>query len=311
MKIIIAGGTGFIGQALTRHFLENNHEVIIVGRSLKKINNVFSQKVIGITYEALNSKTIKSANLIINLAGANIGAKLWSDKQKQEIINSRVKITKKISTLCAKLGSASPFLLNASAIGVYGLQKCAAIGLPEAFDENTSIDFTKAHDFLSLVGRQWELATQVAKDAGVRVVNMRFGVVLAKNGGVLKQLRLPFLFFMGGRIGTGHQPFSWVTLTDLIRAVEFLINNKEISGPVNIVAPEAVTQTELAKTLGKVLHRPSFMFTPAWPIKLILGEMGDELLLRGQRVFPTVLKQHAFEFTFPDLEEALIEIYKK
>jgi uncharacterized protein (TIGR01777 family) len=308
MKIIIAGGTGFIGQAMVQYFANKKYQCAIIGRSEKKIKKIFGDKVKAITWEQIlahGSDEIKTADAIINLTGANIGEKRWTEKRKIEIIESRIIPTRILAELCAKLGKNSPPLLNASAVGVYGLQPSVSSGLPPALDETKLLDFETPPDFLAKIGQEWELATMPAKEAGVRVVNMRFGVVLGKSGGVLTKLKIPFLFFIGGPVGNGQQPFSWVALTDLLRAVEFLLAHPEIVGPVNIVAPQCVTQKELAKALGKALHRPSFMTTPGFILKLVYGQMADELLLRGQHVIPSVLPKYGFKFQYPNIQSAL------
>lgn len=308
MKIVIAGGTGFIGQALVKHFRAANHQCVVLGRSHEKIKKIFGNTVKAITQKQVlteGAAEIKTADLLINLAGASIGDKRWSKKRKREILDSRLLPTQRLTAICASLGKNSPPLFNASAIGIYGLQPVTGNVLPTALDERTNIDFNSAPDFLSQVARAWELATQPAKEAGVRVVNLRFGVVLGKNGGVLKKLKLPFLFFIGGPIGSGQQPFSWVAMEDLLRAVDFLFAKPEISGPVNIVAPNCVTQKQLAQALGKVLHRPSFISTPAFILQSLYGEMAKELLLSGQNVYPHILLEKGFQFRYPDITSAL------
>lgn len=308
MKIIIAGGTGFIGQALVKHYLDANTRCVVIGRSRDKIKKIFSSAVTAVSRDQLHEQglqEIKTADLVINLAGENIGEKRWTAARKQEILNSRIIPTHRIAALCATLGKNSPPLFNASAIGVYGLQQSAPTGLPTALDEQTVLDFNNPPDFLAEVARAWEMATGPAKSAGVRVVNMRFGVVLGKNGGALKQLKMPFSLFVGGPIGSGKQPFSWIAMTDLVRAIDFVFAQSDISGPVNMVAPQTVTQQQLAQELGKVLHRPSIMPTPAAILKIIFGQMADELLLRGQHVYPSLLLQRGFQFTYPTLGPAL------
>lgn len=312
MKIIVAGGTGFIGQALIKKHLAANHSCVVIGRSEAKINKIFDAKVTAITWEQVPTQglnEIKTADLIINLAGASIGEKRWTPARKDEILESRITPTRTLAELCAKLGKNSPPLFNASAVGVYGLQPSAPQGLPPAIDERQPTPFENPPDFLAEIGTAWELATKSAKEAGVRVVNMRFGVVLGKHGGVLKKLKLPFYFFIGGPIGNGKQPFSWIALIDLLRAIDFVFEHEEISGPVNFVSPNCVTQKQLAKALGKALHRPSFVTTPAFVLELVYGEMAKELLLSGQHVVPGVLQKHDFKFEYPTIDTALQKIF--
>jgi uncharacterized protein (TIGR01777 family) len=181
--------------------------------------------------------------------------------------------------------------------------------LPPKLDEHTPLDFNNAPDFLSCVGRAWEKATRPLSESGVRVVNLRFGVVLAKKGGALPRIALPFYLFIGGKVGTGQQPFSWIQLDDVIRAFDFLMQNRELSGPINLVAPQCVTQQELAKAIGKVLHRPSVVPMPSIILKLFFGSMAQELLLEGQNVYPQRLLAAGFDFKCPDIESALKHIY--
>ncbi len=307
MKILIGGGTGLIGRSLVNHFLQQGHQLTIVGRSVDKIDRTFGHTVSAANWQALKKKSIylDSFDAIINLAGASIGEKRWSTERKKSIIDSRIQTTTLLSELCAELGENSPPLLNASAVGIYGLQKAVATGLPTAMDESTVPTCDTPPDFLTKVACQWEQATTAAKEKGVRVVNCRFGVVLANEGGALPKLVLPFYFFIGGRIGNGQQPFAWVSIADVISALDYLLEHPEISGPVNIVAPDCVTQQQLATAIGETIKRPSVMLTPAFMLKLAFGQMAEELLLHGQNVAPTTLQEHGFQFEYPDIHSAL------
>jgi len=309
MRMIIAGGTGLIGTKLARHWLAQGHTVSIIGRSKKHIYEIYQDRVEALEWRALEAKNFKEAAVVINLAGSGIADKRWTRSRKEEILASRLKPTQKIVSFLSSLGASSPPLFNASAIGVYGLQRELNSGLPPRLDENTSIDWSYSPDFLSHVAREWEKVTHPASQQGVRVVNLRFGVVLSKDGGALPRIAFPFHYFLGGPIGSGKQPFSWVAIKDVIRAIDYLFENPEISGPINIVAPICVTQNELTKALGIVLHRPTFLRVPSITLKLILGEMANELLLKGQHVYPLKLLQQGFQFSFPDIESALIDSY--
>lgn len=312
MKIIIAGGTGFIGQATVPYFLNKGYQCVVVSRSKNKVKKIFDDSVKAVTWEELANSSnhdIKTADLIINLTGENIGAKRWTAARKEELVNSRVIPTRILAEFCAELGKNSPPLFNAGGVGIYGLQPASPQGLPPGMDERTPLNYDHPSSFLETIGQLWEQATQPAKDAGVRVVNMRFGVVLGKHGGVLKQLQLPFNLFIGGPIGNGQQPFSWVALADLLRAIEFLFEHPKITGPVNIVSPKCVTQKEFAKALGNALHRPSFVKTPAFILELIFGQMAKELLLSGQHVYPKILLEYGFEFHFADIDIALKNLF--
>ncbi|MEM1244542.1 MAG: TIGR01777 family oxidoreductase [Pseudomonadota bacterium] len=311
MKILIAGGTGLIGQALARNWLEANYQVTILGRSEAKIHKLYKNKTAILTWNKLEKSTdiVLSHDLIVNLAGCNIGAQRWTEVRKKEILDSRVNTTKKLADICAQAGAKAPSLFNASGIGIYGIQTPLSEGLPPALGEKTPINYDAAPDFLAHVSREWEKATFVAKENGVRVVNMRFGVVLSKEGGALPQLALPIKFFLGGKIGPGQQPISWITLADLIYAIDFVWQLSAIRGPVNFVTPHTVTQNEFVHTLARIFYRPTFVRTPAFFIKLLLGEMGEALILNGQNVKPSRLAEHNFNFSYPELTQALKRIY--
>ena len=311
MRMIIAGGTGLIGTKLALHWLSQGCAVSIIGRSKKHIYEIYQNRVEAIEWGALEAKNLRGAAIVVNLAGAGIADKRWTKFRKEEILSSRIKPTQKIVSLLSSLGASSPPLFNASAIGVYGLQLQLKSGLPPKLDDNTLIDWNHSPDFLSQVAREWEKATHPATQESVRVVNLRFGVVLSKEGGALPKIAFPFHYFLGGSIGSGQQPFSWVSIKDVIRAIDFLLENKTISGPINIVAPHCITQNELTETLGKVLHRPTILRVPSISLKLILGEMANELLLEGQHVYPSQLLQQGFQFSYPDIESALMDAFRK
>jgi len=307
MRILIAGGTGFVGSHLVQHFLKKSESVTVLGRSTKKIADQFPDKITPLEWNKLTLEDISSFDLIINLAGTNIGEGRWSKKRKASILQSRIEATEILSNFCKQLGEESPALFNASAIGVYGLQETSN-ALPKAMDETLTIDFNTSSDFLSKVGRAWELATKPATDAGARVVNMRFGVVIDWSGGVLKKMAAPFYFGMGGKVGSGNQAFSWIALSDLIRAIDFLIEHQEIKGPVNFVSPECIQQKVLAKAIAKALHRPCFFTAPAFMLKLAFGEMAEELLLKGQHVYPKRLLDAGFVFERVSVDKGLVSI---
>lgn len=290
LSILIAGGTGFIGQALVNERIKYGDHVTVLGRSRRKIKTIFSNSVSAISWQELNIETLAAYDLVINLSGANISTKRWTTKRKKTIIDSRVKSTHKIANLCAELGSKSPRLLNASAIGIYGLKgqtKC---------DEQSLITRQPFSDFLNEVGYKWEQACEPAKLANVSTVNMRFGVVLAPNGGMLKKLVSVFKLGLGGRVGSGQQILSWISLTDLLSAINFLISHPEIHGPINMVAPTYCSQRQFAKRLAAMLHRPCLFPLPGFLVKLLYGQMGEELLLSGKAVSPQKLLEHGFHF---------------
>ena len=294
VKILIAGASGLIGQALVAAW-QNQHDIVVLGRDADKLKKMFPQRP-GITWAQLQS--VEGVDVIINLAGANIGQGRWTAKRKQVILDSRVTATQQLAALCAK-ASESPRLLNASAIGVYGLP-----ATPQVFDEQSALP-NPPQGFLAEVGAAWEGALSEAEQAGVPVTKMRFGVVLAKHGGALAKMLPAFKLGLGGPIGSGQQRFSWVALADIVRAIAFLVEHPELTGPVNIVAPEVVTQKHFSQVLGKALHRPAFFPLPAWLVKLQFGQMGEELLLNGVSVISQVLTDAQFTFAYPNLSAAL------
>ena len=298
-NILIAGGTGFIGQALVHDRLQRGDQVTILGRSTKKINTVFNKKVKSVTWEELSLKKIAEFDIVINLAGENISDKIWTRNYKKRILSSRIDTTEKLSQLCGNLGEKSPRLFNASAIGIYGLQQSTVT--PQ--DENTIISYSTYPDFLSEVGKKWEQATRVASDNGVNVINLRFAVVLSPKGGMLKKLLPTFKLGLGQIIGSGQQCFSWVSLQDITNSINFLINQPKVSGPINIVAPEVVSQKTFANTIAKLLHKPCFFKLPAFVIKIMFGQMGKELLLNGQNIRPLKLEQLGYKFLVDNLSK--------
>lgn len=311
MKIIIAGGTGFIGQALTQRWLAQEHQITVLGRDKAKVKALFADKVTAIDwqeFETQQTPLLKDCDAIINLCGANIGAKRWSQQRRQEILDSRIKPTKTIATACAQLQTDSPRLFNASAVSYYGLAANTDNGLPTAHDEEEE-KIKPSNDFLSTIAHAWEKACQPAVDADIPLTNLRFAVVLAKHGGALPQMALPFYFGMGGRIGSGKQSFAWISLHDLCRAFDFLLQHPELKGPINLVAPKCIKQIELAHALGRAMHRPSLIPMPAWLLTTIFGDMAKELLLSGQHVVPTRLLDAGFTFDHADIDTALQAIY--
>ena len=311
MHRVITGGTGLIGKRLVEHWLQQNHTITVIGRTNQHIQEVFGTRVQAVTWDSLTRDVLQSAQIVVNLAGVNVGDKRWNESLKQEILTSRIEATKKIAGLLGELGSKAPALFNASAIGIYGLQQQLYDGLPPRLDESTRIDWDHPSDFLSQVACRWEKAAEPAVTNGVRVVFLRFGVVLAKEGGALPKIVQPFRFFLGGPIGTGNQPFSWIAIDDVIRAIDFLIEKPDLSGVFNIVAPGGVVQKQLAEAIAKTLKRPAVMRMPAFLLKQLFGEeMVKELLLEGQHAYPKRLLEAGFKFEYPDIDLALNHILK-
>jgi len=301
MKILITGGTGFVGTQLTSRLIQDRHEVTILTRSLKGAKGASS----GISYlegdptkKGLWQEAIKNHDAIINLAGASIFSK-WTDEHKKAIRESRVHTTQNIVEGIPAHPERPCTLLSTSAVGYYGF--CG--------DEELTEESPAGNDFLARIAVEWEKEALKARDKGASVVITRFGIVMGEKGGALGQMIPLFKKFIGGPIGSGKQWFSWVHIKDLTEAFAFLLKHPEISGPVNLCSPNPVRNKELAKALGKALHRPSFMPAPGFMIKLVLGEFGS-VILEGQRVIPKKLLDHGFVFQYADIDQAIKSIIK-
>ncbi len=238
---------------------------------------------------------------VVHLAGAGIGDKRWSPARKQVILESRTASTRLLATTLATLSSPPPVLISASAVGWYGIRG----------DEALTEESSTGTDFLAEVCRAWEEATGPAEEAGIRTVHVRTGIVLARSGGALgKQLPL-FRLGVGGKMGSGRQYRSWITLEDEVSVITYAIGDATLSGPVNATAPEPATDAELAKAIGAVLHRPTVVAVPAPALRLVLGtEMAEELILGGQRVLPAVLTGRGFTFAHTDLAGAVASVLR-
>jgi uncharacterized protein (TIGR01777 family) len=276
--IAISGSSGLIGSALSRALTADGHTV----KPLKR--------------GRIDAAALAGADVVVNLAGEKIDQR-WSSSVKREIRASRVNTTTLIAESIATLPQKPRVLLSGSAIGIYGDRG------DETLDESSSL----GDDFLASVCREWEAATKPASDAGVRVVHLRTGIVLAKEGGVLARLLTPFRAGVGGRLGSGNQWMSWIAIADHVRAMRFLMD-AAVSGPVNLVAPNPVTNAELTTALANELHRPAVFPVPKFAMKLVFGEMADVAVMASQRVLPRRLPQAGFNFTMPELGNALAQI---
>ncbi|MFA6301545.1 MAG: TIGR01777 family oxidoreductase [Legionella sp.] len=305
MKILIAGASGFIGTELVTA-LEQSHTITVLGRSSKQLDKSFSQTTNKVSWQDLDALDPKQFDVVINLCGSNIGEARWSPKVKLELINSRVS-TNRILIQWLINQNAKPRYICANAVGIYGMQ---TNGDKIVFDENSPIDVNNPKDFLSEIGIAWQQALTPAIDYGMSVTSLRFGVVLQKHKGMLKKLELPFYLGLGSVLGDGEQLISWIDSADLIAAILFILEHPDISGPINLTSPNPVSQRQFAKTFAKVLHRPLIVTTPVSIIKLLFGEMGECLLLKGQGVVPKRLLELGFHFKYPSLVESLNKEYQ-
>jgi uncharacterized protein (TIGR01777 family) len=289
--IAVTGSSGLIGSALVQSLREQGYQVRRVVRSGASGSDLEWHPARGV----LDPDDLRGVGAVVHLAGENVGER-WTAEKKRRIRESRVAGTGLLSNALAELGDAGPrVLVSASAIGFYGDRGEQV--LPE--------DSGTGSGFLAGVTREWEAATQPAERAGVRVVNLRFGVVLSEEGGALSQMLLPFKLGAGGKLGSGEQWMSWVALPDAVAAIRFALEHDELSGPVNVVAPHPVTNAEFTAALGSALHRPALFTVPAFALRLALGQMADEALLASQHVEPRRLLEAGFQFHHPEIREAL------
>lgn len=294
MKVLISGSSGLVGSALCQR-LEAEPDSEIVRLVRKQSPDTQQTSVVWNPAEGqLEPQAFDGVDVVVHLGGVNIAGKRWSPEVKQKIFNSRFQSTSLLASQLATLEQKPSVFLCASAVGFYGDRG------EERLDESSP----RGEGFLADVCQAWEQATQPAKDAGIRVVNMRFGMILDRKGGALGQMLTPFKMGVGGRLGSGKQYWSWIALPDVINALQFCLNHSELAGPVNFVAPDEVTNLEFTKTLGKVLSRPTCLPVPAWGVKTAFGEMGQELMLTSARVVPKKLTEAGFQFQYPQLEDA-------
>lgn len=303
MKLMIAGGTGFVGQALVKRLQHTGHEITIIGRNEKLIQTRFNKTVNALTWEQLKkdgNTLLSDFEAIINLSGANIAGKRWSPAYQEEIFSSRIESTYLLAELCAKLqtGGEAPALLNASAVGIY-----PAYNQLQSQPDTEEKAVREPHTYLQRVATAWESACEPAVAASCRVIKMRFAPVLDLQGGLLAKMLPVYRFGLGATLGNGKQPFPWISLHDLCRAIEWLITHKEISGAINLVAPERLDQKAFSHTLAKRLKRPHVMRVPASVLRLALGDLANELLLTGADVSCDRLQKSGFQFEHPTLQD--------
>ncbi|MEH6941903.1 TIGR01777 family oxidoreductase [Bacillus sp. JJ722] len=299
MKVAIAGGSGFVGKAITAELLANHHHIYILTRNTSRINTIPN-----ITYvQWLNNgdrpeKQLEGVEVIINLAGESLNSGRWTASRKKRILDSRLHTTAEIKRIIASMTTKPHTLLNASAVGYYGTS-------------NTNIyteeDIVSPTDFLSDTVYQWEHQAMQVEALGVRTVCMRFGVILGREDGALPRMLLPYKLFGGGTVGSGIQWLSWIHINDVAKATLFCMDHQSIYGAVNFTAPNPETMKSFGKTISSVMNRPHWMPAPAPLLNLALGEMSI-LVLEGQKVLPNKLNQHGYSFCFSSLQEALQDL---
>ena len=290
ITVAIAGASGFLGRAFAQYLTTRGHAVRRIGRRSSRGVDFHWNLEAG----QLDPAVLDGAHVVVNFTGENI-AQRWTRDHKQAILTSRVRSTEVLAKTMAAVRSPPRVFLSTSAIGIYGSRG------DEVLDESS----TPGRGFLADVVRQWEQAAVPARDAGVRLVHPRMGLVMHPDGGVLAKLIPIFNVGGGGRIGRGTQWMSWIAMHDALRALDFLMSTDSMVGPVNISSPNAVTNAQFSHTLGDVLHRPAIATVPEFAVKLMFGEMGEETLLSGQRVAPKSLLDAGFAFEYPALDAAL------
>jgi uncharacterized protein (TIGR01777 family) len=303
MKILITGSTGLVGTALTQDLQRAGHTVcrlIRPGTSTRAIGNSQGFDVNWNPATGELGGAAVGADAVVNLAGASIADGRWTPQRKQLLRSSRVDTTRALVQALAEMSARPRVLVSASATGIYGNRG----------DETLTEASQPGNDFLSGIAKEWESEALKAEALGIRVVRVRFGVILAKHGGALPQMIRPFQFGGGGKISTGKQWLSWITLDDVIAILRLALENANITGPLNVVSPQPVTNAQFTKILAAALRRPALFPAPAFALRLLLGEMADALLLSSQRVLPAQLQKLNHQFLHPDLAPALAAILK-
>jgi hypothetical protein len=297
MKIIISGASGLIGKQLVEQLQQHGHDVVRLVRRAASTGEIMWDPKAGV----LSASALEGADAVIHLSGAGIGDKRWTSSYKREILESRTITTNLIATTIANMNRKPSVFLSGSAIGIYG---------PRGDEQLTEVS-TDGTSFLADVCKQWEDAAKPASDAGIRTVLLRTGIVLTTKGGALKKQLPLFQLGLGGKFGNGKQWQSWISIDDEVGAIEHLLT-ANVSGAVNLTAPNPVTNAEFTSTLARVVKRPAILPIPPFAPKAILGgELADALLFTGQRVIPAALNASGYQFVHPTLEVALRALLKK
>jgi uncharacterized protein (TIGR01777 family) len=296
MLVALTGSTGLIGSALAPALREAGHEVLVLVR-----RDPIAPGEVGWDPDggSLDAGALEGVDAIVHLAGENIG-KRWTTTTRQRVLDSRVKGTELLAEAAARLDRPPSVFLCASAVGYYGNRG----------DETLTEDSPRGSGFLADVVEAWERAATPARDAGIRTVHMRQGIVLSRHGGALAKLLLPFRLGLGGRVGSGRQWWSWIGLEDVVGAYLYALEHP-LASPVVVAAPHAVTNRDFTKALGRVLRRPTVFPLPGFAVKAMFGQMGEEMLLGGQRTEPAALAEAGFSFLHPDLDAALEQALRR
>ena len=301
-RIVIAGGTGFIGRHLVRALAERGDQVSVLSRSAETVERALGEAARAVVYNPLERgdwyEALNGADAVVNLAGEQVVGRRHTKETKRKVRESRVETTHRLVEAIAEAKSRPALLISASGVDYYG-----------AHEKSEAIDETSApgDQALAKLCVEWEQAARRAEAYGVRVVCARFGIVLAAGGGALEHMVRPFRLFAGGPIGSGDQVVSWIHIDDAVGMVLRCIDETDLAGPVNVVAPNAVTNAELARAIGRSMGRPSWLPAPGFALKLMFGSEGAEPILTGRRVVPEVMRRHQFVWRYPHLDAALAE----
>ena len=308
MKLVIAGGSGFLGSPLAEMYAEEGHDVRVLTRGLMSGDSRHDPGtgVPGITRVGWAADggpgpwapVIEHADAVINLAGASIADARWTPQRKALLRDSRILATRSLAAAIAGATVPPRMFISGSAVGYYG----------PAGDEPRTETSPAGADFLARLCEDWEREAMRNARADVRLVLLRTGIVLERSGGALAQMMRPFRFFAGGPLGSGRQFISWIHRLDWLEMVRWIVQTPEVAGPVNATAPHPITNREFARALGRAMRRPGFLPAPGFALKIVLGEMADTILT-GQRVLPTVAQRHGYHFRYPDLDQAFRGIF--
>ena len=297
MKFLITGSSGLIGSALVAYLTNAGHDVRRLVRRAPLGRDLYWNPEEGL----IDLSGLGKIDAVVHLAGENLAAWRWTEAKKARIANSRIESTRLLAKALAELDHKPKVLVSASAIGFYGHRG------NELVDEKSGA----GKGFLASLVSKWEQAAYPATEAGIRVVNLRTGMVLSGSGGALKKMLLPFKMGLGGVTGSGKQYISWVAIDDVVRIIYYAITTESISGPINVISPNPATNRQFTKTLGCVLRRPTIFKLPEFAVRLIFGEMANELLLASIRAYPNKLITAGYDFQYPELEPALIHIVSR
>jgi uncharacterized protein (TIGR01777 family) len=309
MRIVIAGGTGFLGSPLAEGYAEEGHDVRVLTRALPpgESRHDPGTGVPGVTRVGWNPQeggrwesVIDGADAVVSLTGADIGQARWTPQRKALIRDSRIVPTKTLAAAIRRAATPPPVFVAGSGVGYYGASQS---------DEIKTESSPAGDDFLARVCRDWEAEAERAASAATRVVMLRTAMVIERSGGALQKLAFPFKFFVGGPVGSGRQYMSWIHRIDCIEMVRWVVETRALTGPINAAAPEPVTNREFARALGRALHRPALLPTPGLALKIALGEMAEGMILNGQRAVPQRARSHGFHFRYPEIDLAFRGIF--